>query len=101
MTLAAGTIPPTAQVTAERMQTVLLLTDWPSVTLKADARQLATKLATLAAALTTDSPDMKAASAAAHDAHDREHLFSTAAWNYLETQAGVRKAPSDATPISQ
>ena len=101
VTLAAGTVPPTAQVTAERMQTILLLTDWPSATLKADAQQLATKLAAMATALNTDSPNMKVAGAAAHDAHETEHLFSTATWNYLEAQAGVRKAPSDATPISQ
>lgn len=101
VTLAAGTVPPTAQVTAERMQTVLLLTDWPSAALKGDAQQLATKLAAMATALNTDSPNLKVAGAAAHDAHDTEHLFSTAVWNYLEGQAGVRKAPSDVTPTTR
>lgn len=99
--LAAGTVPPTAQTTAEHLQAILLLTPWPNdATIKADAQGLATKLGLMASLLNTDKPDMAKASAAAHDAHEGEHEFSSAVWKYLETQAGV-KDDAVGTPTSQ
>ena len=50
--------------------------------------------------LATDTPDMAKAGAAAHDAHEGEHDFSSAVWKYLETQAGV-KDNAGATPTSE
>lgn len=85
----AGTIPPTAQTTAQHLQTVLLVTEWPTSQLKDDAGKLAAKMGTLAQALNSDKPDMKAASAAADDAHESEHDFSHEVWNYLAGKAGV------------
>jgi hypothetical protein len=99
--LAAGTVPPTAQTTAEHLQAILLLTPWPNdATIKADAKALAGKLGLMASLLNTDTPDMAKAGAAAHDAHEGEHAFSSAVWTYLETQAGV-KDNAVGTPTSE
>ena len=99
--IGAGTVPPTAQTTAEHLQAVLLLTPWPNdATIKADAKALAGKLGLMASLLNTDTPDMAKAGAAAHDAHEGEHDFSSAVWKYLETQAGV-KDNAGATPTSE
>jgi hypothetical protein len=93
--IAGGTIPPTAQTTALHLQTVLLITEWPTSQLKTDAGKLAAKLGTMADTLNTDKPDMKAAAAAADAAHEGEHDFSHEVWDYLGSKAGVKPA---ATP---
>ncbi|MGH2634107.1 MAG: hypothetical protein ACRDG3_11910 [Tepidiformaceae bacterium] len=99
--IAAGTVPPTAQTTAEHLQATLLLTPWPDdSTIKADAQALAAKLGLMASLLNTDTPDMARAGAAAHDAHESEHAFSSAVWTYLETKAGV-KDNAVGTPTSE
>jgi hypothetical protein len=96
-----NTVPPTADTTATHLQAVLLLTEWPTSQLKDDAKKLADKMATLATALNTDKPDMKAAGAAAHDVHETEHDFSHEVWDYLQSKAGVKagleptEAPGD------
>lgn len=87
-----GTIPPTAQTTVQHLQTVLLITEWPTSQLKDDAGKLAAKLGTMAQALNSDKPDMKAASAAGDDVHESEHDFSHEVWNYLSGKAGVTVA---------
>ena len=96
-----NTVPPTADTTATHLQTVLLVTEWPTSQLSDDAKKLAGKLGTLATALNTDKPDMKAAGAAAHDVHESEHDFSHEVWEYLQSKAGVKagleptEAPGD------
>ncbi len=84
-----GTIPPTAQTTATRLQTVTLLTAWPKE-LKAQAVKLAALLGTLASTLDTDMPDMDKVKDASGYAHAGWHEFSTQAWSYLETRAGLK-----------
>jgi len=99
--IAAGTVPPTAQTIAEHLQTILLLTPWPNAgTIKADATALAAKLGLMGSLLNTDTPDMARAAAAAHDAHEGEHDFAVAVWKYLEAQAVVKET-AVGTPTSQ
>ncbi len=84
-----GTIPPTAQTTATRLQTVTLLTAWPK-DLKAQAVRLAALLGTLAATLDTDTPDIDKVKDASGYAHAGWHEFSTQAWSYLAARAGLK-----------
>jgi hypothetical protein len=93
--IAGGAIPATAQTTALKMQTVLLVTRWPNGDLKKKAESLAALLGTMANSLNGDNPDKAKAGAAAHDAHEGAHDFSDAVWSYLENKAGV-KAPAAA-----
>lgn len=82
------TIPPTARSTALKLQTVALLTEWPS-DVSGDANTLAGVLGDLAAALDGDNPDLARAGAAATKAHDAEHEFSDKVWTHLRSEAGV------------
>lgn len=82
------TIPPTARSTALKLQTVALLTEWPS-DVAGDAKTLAGVFGELAAALDGDSPDLAKAGAAATKAHDAEHEFSEKVWTHLRSEAGV------------
>jgi hypothetical protein len=95
--IAGGTVPPTAQTTAQHLQTVLLVTEWPTSQLKDDAGKLAAKMGAMAQSLNTDKPDMKAAAAAADAAHEGEHDFSHEVWDYLTGKAGVTPAAAAST----
>jgi hypothetical protein len=91
--IAGGTIPANAQTVAVKMQTVLLLTEWPNDDLEKKSGVLAAVFRTMVESLNGDNPDKAKAGAAAHDAHEAAHDFSTAVWAYLEDKAGV-KAPA-------
>jgi hypothetical protein len=68
-------IPATAQNTAQHMQTVLLVTDWPA-DLEQPAKKLAALFGSLAEALDTPQPDLAKAGPAVKAAHDAWHDFS-------------------------
>jgi hypothetical protein len=83
-----GKVPPTARTTAIQLQTVTLLTEWPDK-LGGRAKALAAIFGDFARSLDGDSPDVKAAGAAAKKAHDAAHDFSHDVWAYLQAEAGV------------
>ena len=83
-------VPPTAQNTALHMQTVILVTEWPSE-LKEPAKKLAVLFGTMAAALDTPEPDAAKAGPAVKAAHDAWHDFSHLGWEYLAHEAGIAK----------
>jgi len=82
------TIPPTARTTAQKLQAVTELTEWPD-DLQDDADALAVVFKDLAAALDGDAPDITKAGEAAKKAHDAEHDFSHDVWAHLYSEAGV------------
>lgn len=84
-------IPPTAQNTALHMQTVILVTEWPS-DLKEPAKKLAALFGAMAAALDTPQPDAAKAGPAVKAAHDAWHDFSRLGWEYLAEEAGLAHA---------
>jgi hypothetical protein len=87
-------VPATAQSTAAKLQTVTLLTEWPS-NLAAEAKALAGIFGELAAALDANPPDLAKAGDAAHRAHEGEHEFSDHVWTYLKAKAGVTGGGED------
>ncbi len=90
-----GKVPATAQKTATQLQTIALLTDWPTQQLTDDAKKLATVFGALADSLNSSTPDMKKAGEAAHNAHESAHDFSKEVWTYLQGKAGIK---ASATP---
>lgn len=93
-------IPATASNVATQMQTVALMTDWPTQQLKDDAKKLADIFKTMAAETGAANPDMAKAGAAANAAHEAEHDFSHEVWDYLQDKAGVTAAPTKAAASS-
>lgn len=83
------TIPATAKVTADKVHTVLNITEWPNKDLKSKAEALANLFADMSASLDGDSPDLTKAGEATKKAHDGYHDFSHAVWDYLYGQGGV------------
>jgi hypothetical protein len=88
------TIPATAANTATQLQTVALITDWPTQQLKDDAKKMADIFATMAKETGAATPDMQKAGDAAHAAHEGEHDFSHEVWAYLQSKAGVTSQPT-------
>lgn len=84
-------IPPTAQNTALHMQTVILITEWPS-DLKEPAKKLAALFGTMAATLDTPQADLAKVGPAVKAAHDAWHDFSHLGWEYLAHEAGLAHA---------
>jgi hypothetical protein len=84
------TIPANAQTVYQQLQTVTLLTEWPTSDLKTKAKEVAAIFGAAADATGGATPDQAKASEAAHNAHEGEHDFSTAVWDYLYGKAGVK-----------
>jgi len=82
------TIPPTARTTAQKLQAVTELTEWPD-DLQDDGDALVVVFKDLAAALEGDKPDMTKAGEAAKKAHEAEHDFSHEVWEHLYGKAGI------------
>ena len=82
------TIPPTARTTAQKLQAVTELTEWPD-DLQDDADSLVVVFKDMAAALDGDAPDMTKAGEAAKKAHDAQHDFSHDVWAHLYSEAGI------------
>jgi hypothetical protein len=89
----SGEIPGEARTVALRAQAVVEVTDWPDE-LADQADALADVFGEMAAALDGEAPDLEAAGEAAARAHDAEHEFSSAAWAYLQEEAGL-EPPAD------
>ena len=85
-----GTVPATARTTALHLETVAILTEWPTKQIKDDAKKLADALDALADALNSATPDLKKAGAAATDVHEKSHDFSKEVWDYLDGKAGMK-----------
>ncbi len=83
------TVPGNARTTAQQLQAVTSLTEWPTSDLESQAEVLAGIFAELAEALDGDNPDLTVAGEAAKKAHDAEHDFSHDVWEYLYEEAGV------------
>lgn len=81
-------IPANARTTAQKLQAVTALTEWPEE-LEDDAEALEATFAEMVTALTGDNPDMAKAGEAAAKAHDVEHDFSAAVWAHLYEEADV------------
>jgi hypothetical protein len=82
------TIPATAKTTAQKLQAVTELTEWPDE-LQDEADALAKVFADMVTALNGDSPDMTKAGEAAKKAHDAQHDFSHEVWAHLYEEAGI------------
>lgn len=87
-------IPPTAQNTALHMQTVILVTEWPSG-LKEPAKKMAALFGTMADTLDTPQPDMAKVGPAVKAAHDAQHDFSHEVWEQLAREAGLTHSAND------
>lgn len=83
------TIPPTAKVTADKVHTVLNLTNWPNE-LKPQANALAALFGEMSAALDGDKPDLAKAGAITKKAHDGYHEFSHEVWQHLYAAGGIK-----------
>ena len=84
-----GKVPANASSLAAQLQTTVLLANWPG-TLKDQATKLAAVFGTLASATADgDKSDLKKATEAAHNAHEAQHDFSHAVWDYLQKKAKV------------
>lgn len=83
-------IPASARTNVLHLQTATKVTRWPEGELSNDAATLADIFGELAHALDGDKPDIAAAGALAKKAHEAEHDFSHAAWEYLDSQAGLK-----------
>jgi hypothetical protein len=88
--IVGGVIPANAQSTAVKMQTVALITHWPTEDLKKKSVALAALLGTMADTLDSENPDAMKVMDAAAKAHAGFHEFSEAVWAYLENEAGVK-----------
>lgn len=88
------TIPATAANVATQMQTVALITDWPTQQLKDDAKKLAGLFGTMAVETGAAKPDLAKAGAASHAVHEAEHDFSHEVWAYLQSKGGVTSQPT-------
>lgn len=86
-------IPATAQTTAAHLQTVTLLTDWPK-DLEEPAKKLADAFGKMAEALDTPQPDIAKVQPIVKTAHDAQHDFSHAVWEYLAKEAGLSHSAS-------
>lgn len=84
------TIPATAPTTYHQLQTITVLTRWPNSDLEKKADALAKIFGEAAGAVDGDKPDITKAAEAAHNAHEAEHDFSHAVWDYLYGKAGVK-----------
>ncbi len=83
------TIPGDAQSTAEKLQAIALLTEWPTKDLETQATNLAKILGEMASALDSENPDMAKVAQAVQKAHDAEHDFSHEVWKHLHEEAGM------------
>lgn len=83
-----GEIPPTAQITAVQLQTLVLLTPWPE-DLRPQAETLAGLLGDMAATLDKEPVDMAEAQEASRLAHVAHHEFSMLVWEELYAEAGI------------
>lgn len=81
-------IPANARTTAQQLQAVTNITEWPDG-LESRADALAAIFAELAAAVDGDNPDIAKAGEAAKKAHDAQHDFSHDVWEYLYEQGDV------------
>lgn len=86
------TIPSNASTTFQQLQTVTLLTEWPTKDLQTKAKALAAIFGEAAAATDGANPDMAAAAAASKKAHDGEHDFAHEVWDHLYEKAGIKGA---------
>ena len=86
------TIPSNASTTYQQLQTVTLLTEWPTSDLKTKGKELAAIFGEAAAEVDGTNPDMAKAAAASKKAHDGYHEFSHDVWNYLYGKAGIKGA---------
>jgi hypothetical protein len=84
------TIPANATTTYQQLQTVTLLTEWPTSDLKTKGKELAAIFGEAAAAVDGTNPDIAKAVAASKKAHDGYHEFSHDVWDYLYGKAGVK-----------
>jgi hypothetical protein len=91
-----GTLDPTAHSVAVHIQTVALTTDWPTE-LRAGAKGLAQAMGDFAAAIDTDTPDLKKATELSNKVHAVWHAFSTQVWDHLQQHAGLQ-ATAGAAP---
>lgn len=82
-------IPATARTTFLHLETVLRLTRWPAGTLTEDSNTLADLFRDAAAAMDTDTPDLKVVGGLTNKAHEALHDFTHNVWDYLESKAGV------------
>lgn len=83
------TIPSNASTTFQQLQSVALLTEWPTKDLETKAKALAAIFGEAAAATGASTPDMAKAGEASKKAHDGEHDFSHEVWEHLYEEAGV------------
>ncbi|MBK7329579.1 MAG: hypothetical protein IPI85_11015 [Dehalococcoidia bacterium] len=81
-----GSISPDAKTTAERLQTIVLLTEWPK-DLQPQARALAALFAEMARVVEGD--DKAKAGDAIKKAHDGYHDFTHGVWEHLYDEAGL------------
>lgn len=86
-------IPANARTTAQKLQAVTALTEWPE-DLEDDAEALEATFAEMVAALAGENPDLAKAGEAAAKAHDVEHDFSAAVWAHLYEEADVEAGGS-------
>jgi hypothetical protein len=87
-------IPATAKATAQKLQAVMELTEWPSE-LEDDAEALSAIFAEMVTAVDGESPDLAKAGEAAKKAHDAHHEFSHDVWAYLYEEAGIAGGEGD------
>ena len=88
------TIPASARTTAQQLQAVTSITEWPS-DLEDEADALAEVFEAMAAALEGGTPDLTKAGEAAAKAHDAQHDFSHEVWEYLYEKGGVETGASE------
>jgi hypothetical protein len=81
-------IPANARTTAQQLQAITNLTEWPDE-LESQAEALAAIFGEFAAAIEGDSPDIVKAAEASKRAHDAQHDFSHEVWKYLYEKGGV------------
>lgn len=92
--IAAGTVPPTAQNVVTELLAIVKLTPWPDA-LANQAKNMTGVLQTYVTQLNTNTPDMTTLATASHNAHEAEHDFSHDVWDWIYTQAGMNTtAPS-------
>ena len=82
------TIPANAKSTAQQLQAVTAITEWPD-DLQDEADALEKVFEEMVAALPAENPDLAKAGEAAKKAHDAQHDFSHDVWAYLYEQGGV------------
>jgi hypothetical protein len=82
-------IPSNARTTAQQLQAITNLTEWPTDDLESEADALAKIFGELAAAVDGENPDLAKAGEAATKAHDAQHDFSHDVWQYLYEKGDV------------